>query len=339
MTKAKVTKKRTAKKATKRVSRTATAKKPAALVRRRPARRRVALAPAALPEGVALASMGLGAAGFTPGDKEQLAASFTDDQFDLLPSGLAYVSHIHCRRRLTEIFGAGDWGMMSRGEPQAHGAMVLQRWVLLVRGRPVGEAHGEARHVATNRQSSRGKALEGAKSNALTRICKDLMPLEPWDRTWQFQYRLRQGVCVDVRGGAGIDQQWRRWNAPPLAGEIGIHDSSPNQDRYVAPTEARRLAATATYRSEEDATAAADVRAEAQAVVPYADAPIGADSAAHRAIRGAMRTHGVSEADVKGYIKATWGYTSTRQILKSQHGALVKWIKMPNEYASGEVVE
>jgi len=334
--------KRAAKKAAKKAVR-----KPRALARR-PAGTKLAPVPAALPESMGLAALGLSAAGFSEHEKELLAAPFQAHEYELLPTGIAYVPHVHIRRRLTAIFGAGDWGLMGE-EPQQKGRTIIQRWILMVRHKAIALAFGEASYVENNKRHSWGKALEGAKSSGLVRCCKDLMPIEPWDRTWQFQYRLQQGVYVNVRGRDGTEQQWRRWDSPPLSGETGIHDSSPNQERYVPPTKARRAAARASMQSAEaaddDAAAAHAVRQETTAAVPYGDSPIGSDSKAHRALRAAMKTHGTTETMVKDYIKALWGYTSTRQILKSQFDAVLAWVKMPTEYAvsgtigSSEVVD
>lgn len=285
-------------------------------------------APTPLPPALALASLGLSQASITPSEQQALLTPFPDDQLELKPSGEVYCSHQAVRARLNQIFGPGAWGMLPE-DPKEHAGSVIQKWTLMVRGRPMAVAYGEARYIETNPRHSWGNALESAKSNALTRAAKDLgMALLCWDRRWQFRYRMAHGVLVQVRGKHGTESQWRHLDSPPLPNEFGVDPHSPNAERYHPPTAARR-AAGASWRptTDDEQPLVGAPETKAAQLIPYGDAPIGAEG--HRALRGAMRTFQRSEAEVHSFIQRHWGYTSTKQIQQSQLPTLVSWVREP----------
>ena len=305
----------------------------AALVRRpaaHPARPRVAPPPpAALPATLALAGLGLSQSGFTETERAALMGPFVDEQIEIKPSGEVYVSHIFIRNRLSEIFGPGNWGLLPE-DPVDKQGQLIQKWTLLIRGRPVAAAYGEARYIANNPRHSWGKALEAAKSNALTRCAKDIsLAARCWERRWQFSYRMRHGVLVKVRVKDRIETQWRHVDSPPLSAEISLDDRSPNADRYQPPTAARRAAAEASWRpaTEDEQPTVEAQEARAAELVPFGDGLI--DARGHRQLRGAMRTHQRSEADVKAFLKKQWGYGSTAEIRQSQLNAVLDYVRAP----------
>jgi hypothetical protein len=60
------------------------------------------------------------------------------------------------------------------GMPKQHGDLILWTFYLAIRGKLCGCGIGEQQYRANNAQMSWGDAVEGAKSNALTRLCKSI---------------------------------------------------------------------------------------------------------------------------------------------------------------------
>jgi hypothetical protein len=102
-------------------------------------------------------------------------------------TGLIYLPEIKYRRILNQAFGPGGWALMPRGETlhyqnEGEGAQLITReYSLYCHGRFISQATGE--HTFYSKSNlSYGKACESAKSNALTRCCKDLgIASELWD--------------------------------------------------------------------------------------------------------------------------------------------------------------
>jgi hypothetical protein len=115
-------------------------------------------------------------------------------------------------------------------------------FALYAEGRFVSMATGEMRLHDNNDNMSKGDVLEGVKSNALTRCCKDLgIAAELWDRS--FADAWREANCVKVwveRRDGKAKPQWRKVDAPFIYGETGICSDSPNRDKYVQPEQRQR---------------------------------------------------------------------------------------------------
>lgn len=299
------------------------------------------LAPVAAPSAAGLSSLGLSRLKLTDREHEALMAPFGDDAHEILPTGEVYIPHVWYRKRLTDVFGPTGHGL-SGGEPKREGNAILREWVLLIRGVAVGSAWGEGSYKENNRRDKWSNATEASQSHAVSRICGKHLCLAPylWSSRWQFRYRMQNGVFVDVRDRHGeIMQEWRHVDAEPRPGEVGINDASPNQDRYQAPTQARRAAASATpYRggAGDDAGGAAASSSRSTSLVPANDAAIGSDPRPHRQIRHAMRASGVTEAAVKAHIRSRWGYGSTKDLRRSQVEEVIGWVKSPARLRGGE---
>ncbi len=163
----------------------------------------------------------------------------TDDEVDIKPDsfGAVYLSHSGYRRRLNEAFRPGGWALRRLTpytfDNEQH--IAYAEFALYAEGRFVGMATGEMRLAQNNEDMSTGDIIEGLKSNALMRCCKDLgMAMECWDLKWTQSFRQRLCVRVWVKKGRNADAkpQWRRLDAPPFFGETGIVDDSPNKDKY-----------------------------------------------------------------------------------------------------------
>jgi hypothetical protein len=110
-----------------------------------------------------------------------------EQDVEIKPDGLIYLPEIKYRRILNQAFGPGGWALMPRGETlhyqnEGEGAQLITReYSLYCHGRFISQATGE--HTFYSKSNlSYGKACESAKSNALTRCCKDLgIASELWD--------------------------------------------------------------------------------------------------------------------------------------------------------------
>ncbi|KJZ78571.1 hypothetical protein HIM_01962 [Hirsutella minnesotensis 3608] len=115
----------------------------------------------------------------------------TEDQFKVLmepidvkdievkSDGIIYLPEIKYRRRLNEAFGPMGWGLIPKGEPVAGASIVTREYALIIGGRFVSQAQGENNFFSPEQLPS---AIEGCKSNALMRCCKDLgVAAELWD--------------------------------------------------------------------------------------------------------------------------------------------------------------
>lgn len=130
--------------------------------------------------------VGMATAPFSEKAIAALLAPVDPSQVEIKPDGIVYLPGIHYRNRLIDAFGPGGWALAPRSEPQKLGDLVVYHAALYVSGRFVSEATGECQYHANNRGMSYVSALEGARTDALTRCCKDLgVARELWDPTWR----------------------------------------------------------------------------------------------------------------------------------------------------------
>lgn len=118
----------------------------------------------------------------TAQQREILYAKVKDEDVEIRPDGLIYLPWMDYVSRLHEAFGM-EWAIIPRGMPEMNpgGTGLLWGFFLMVKGRPAGFAIGEQEYYANNATMTWGDACEGAKSNALMRLCKGIgISLELW---------------------------------------------------------------------------------------------------------------------------------------------------------------
>jgi len=100
---------------------------------------------------------------------------------EIRPDGLIYLPWPFYAKKLNKAFGGG-WGLVALDLPYREGIFVLWPYFLLIDGKLAGPpAIGEQKYQPNNPQMTWGDACEGAKSNALMRLCKGLgISLELW---------------------------------------------------------------------------------------------------------------------------------------------------------------
>ncbi|KAL2690031.1 hypothetical protein Neosp_004099 [[Neocosmospora] mangrovei] len=122
---------------------------------------------------------GIGSKPVTSEQNQVLARAINPDDVEVKPDGIVYLPEVKYRRRLNEAFGPMGWGMVNRGDVVVGTNIVTREYALIVNGRFVSQAQG-----VNNYFSAEGlpAAIEGCKSNALMRCCKDLgIASELWD--------------------------------------------------------------------------------------------------------------------------------------------------------------
>lgn len=132
----------------------------------------------------------------TPEEIKALQADFPDDAFKPGAAGnehLIYIEHAFLRDRLNSVIGPGQWAVIPRsrwGEDYktSKGKSATRIYVeamLMVRGCFVAEAVGEMSYFPNNDAQSYGDAVEGAKTAALKRCCKEFgVGLQAWKKDW-----------------------------------------------------------------------------------------------------------------------------------------------------------
>jgi hypothetical protein len=139
------------------------------------------------------------------------------------PPAIPYLSHNGCRDRLDACFGLGGWGMAPMGQPKEKDGIIYVPYALVVDGLPRIFAWGEQAYHANNKQMTYGDALEGAKSNAITRCGKELgVGRELWNRKHLEELKARMlperlersSTSAPSRRPAGSDA-WRDESISP----------------------------------------------------------------------------------------------------------------------------
>lgn len=134
---------------------------------------------------------GLGAAAFPKETIDILLAPISKEDIEIKPDGLLYLPEIKYRRILNRAFGPGGWGLAPRTESHITPKQISREYALICNGRLVSVARGEQDYYGGEEKIT--TALEGCKSNALMRCCKDLgIASELWDpsfiRKWKKDY-------------------------------------------------------------------------------------------------------------------------------------------------------
>ncbi|KAM5346399.1 hypothetical protein ACJ41O_009404 [Fusarium nematophilum] len=122
---------------------------------------------------------GIGSRPVSTQQNKVLSRPISPVDVEVKPDGIVYLPEIKYRRRLNEAFGPMGWGMVHRGEAVVGTNIVTREYALIVGGRMVAQAQGVNNYFSND---GLPHAIEGCKSNALMRCCKDLgIASELWD--------------------------------------------------------------------------------------------------------------------------------------------------------------
>lgn len=132
----------------------------------------------------------------SPDEIAKLQAEFPDEAFKPGAAGkehLIYIEHAFLRDRLNAVIGPGQWALIPRSrwaedfvsQKGVPGSRIYVEAMLVVRGAFVSEAVGEMEYYPKNASQNYGDAVEGAKTAALRRCCKEFgIGLQAWKKDW-----------------------------------------------------------------------------------------------------------------------------------------------------------
>lgn len=138
---------------------------------------------------------GLGQAPFPREVSDILLAPLEPADIEIKPDGILYLPEIKYRRILNRAFGPGGWGLAPRTLSHITPKQVSREYALICSGRLVSVARGEQDYFGGEEKLT--TALEGCKSNALMRCCKDLgIASELWDPA--FIRKFKKTYCDEL---------------------------------------------------------------------------------------------------------------------------------------------
>lgn len=165
-----------------------------------------------------------------------LGEDIPDDELEIKPTGEVYASQVRYRNILNRAFKPMGWALRPLGKPRTQDNTIMQEFALYVGGRFVASAWGEQDYFPGNDRMSWATALEAAKSNALTRCCKDLgIASKCWDRKYTDAWLKKNAVKVWVKGKNR--PLWRHRDSAPLYNETGLAADSPNKAAGLRQTQ------------------------------------------------------------------------------------------------------
>lgn len=111
---------------------------------------------------------------------------------EIRPDGLVYLPWMEYVTRLREAFGL-EWAIIPQGMPKFNKNSIFWGFWLVIQGKLAGYAIGEQEYIPSNAKMSYSDAVEGAKSNALMRLCKGIgISLDLWKpsyvKAWKEKY-------------------------------------------------------------------------------------------------------------------------------------------------------
>lgn len=150
---------------------------------------------------------GLGTTPFSREIADVLLAPLNYEDVELKPDGLLYLPEIKYRRILNRAFGPGGWGLAPRTETLITPKQISREYALVCHGRLVSVSRGEQEYFGGEEKIT--TALEGCKSNAIMRCCKDLgIASELWDPT--FIKYFKEKYCDEVWGEHVLTKKKRK---------------------------------------------------------------------------------------------------------------------------------
>lgn len=157
---------------------------------------------------------------FKQAEIDVILANVEDNEVEIRPDGLIYYPGIHYRNRLNKAFGPGAWALLPiTSFVDADEMKVFYKGSLFIRGKFVSESIGEQKYIPNNPNTSYATAHEGAKTDCLTRCCKDLgIGAELWNpefiNRWKSEYAVQ--VWVENQKTHKRQQLWRKKDAEPF---------------------------------------------------------------------------------------------------------------------------
>ena len=150
----------------------------------------------------------LGHVQFTKTERAIIVREADPEKVSILPTGAPYLPHYELTRWLNEAFGPTGWNLSLLGNPHhdKEESTVYGRYCMFIRGVPVADAVGQQEYHTKNPRQSYGDAIEAASASGLRRCCKRLgIGLELWDKRWASKFKREHCVLVSV-----VAKRWDR---------------------------------------------------------------------------------------------------------------------------------
>jgi len=195
--------------------------------------------------------------------REILYAKVKDEDVEIRADGIIYLPWMEYVSRLREAFGM-EWAIVPHGEPKINPDKdgILWAFFLMVKGKICGYSIGEQQYFPNNKTMTWGDACEGAKSNALMRLCKGIgISLELWRPSFVKAWiKAHAETYLDPKGKTDqwghVKKLWRKKGTGP-AGEgknqqAKVEKKPPVQEKPAAKAEAQakaKPAANAKYKT------------------------------------------------------------------------------------------
>ena len=181
---------------------------------------------------------GMSARAFSKEQNDKLSGGINKDDVEIDPQGLIYLPQVKYRRILRDAFGAGAWAIRPI-DVKIDGNVVMFIGELWVEGRFVAWSTGEQRYIPSNERMTYASAVEAAKSDCVTRCCKDLgIASELWDprfiKKWKAEYAIQ--VWTEKDGKKKV--RWRRKDDPKFSDpykETGIVQGDETDEGRDSP--------------------------------------------------------------------------------------------------------
>jgi hypothetical protein len=132
---------------------------------------------------------GIASGSFSDDAKKVLAEDVIKADVQIRPDGIIYLPGVQFRNRLNNAFGPGAWAIYPLRQFM-DALRIYYEGALIVNGRYIAQSVGECEFHANNKMQSYASAIEAAKTDCITRCCKDLgIAEELWDpnfiRAWK----------------------------------------------------------------------------------------------------------------------------------------------------------
>jgi hypothetical protein len=206
---------------------------------------------------------GIAASAFPEDARKVLAEPVDEAAVEVKPDGIVFLPGVWYRRQLTKAFGAGAWALAPRQPARVMGDLVIYPGALYILGRFVSEAVGECFYRPGNSNMSYASCLEGARTDALTRCCKDLgMGSELWDAAWRDRWLAKYTDKTwdkEARNGRGAYKFTRKDAKNRQVQQVDLMAGAGGE----APKEAGTAASAAPAASGDNGEAASKEQLEA----------------------------------------------------------------------------
>jgi len=175
---------------------------------------------------------------FPPEVQRVLAQNATDEIVSIKPNGAIYVAHPIYRNVLDAAFGVGGWALVPLEPPRIKGNRAIWYGYLKAHGRYIDSAYGGCDYVPSNRTMNEDDAVEGAKSDCLTRCCKSF-PLfrNLWDHDYAEEWK--QKYAYEVVDRKNPDRKIWKKKGQPMPGIEG-KPGRGHQSEWRKPPDVRK---------------------------------------------------------------------------------------------------